>query len=234
MPALFAAQAAATPDAVAAVCEGNTLSYRELDARANRLAHHLRALGVGPEVVVGLCVERSLEMLIGLIAILKAGGAYLPLDPGYPRERLAFMLSDAGAPVLLTQQALRAALPAHAARVVLLDADAEAIARHPATAPDTGLAPQHPAYVIYTSGSTGTPKGVVVTHRHVVRLVKRSDRRRPDGRCTFFASGAAVVRRLDLRDLGRVARMEPSCRLSGRLADPDRGWRARRALRWRG
>ena len=170
LPALFAAQAAATPDAVAAVCEGNTLSYRELDARANRLAHHLRALGVGPEVVVGLCVERSLEMLIGLIAILKAGGAYLPLDPGYPRERLAFMLSDAGAPVLLTQQALRAALPAHAARVVLLDADAEAIARHPATAPDTGLAPQHPAYVIYTSGSTGTPKGVVVTHQNLCNL----------------------------------------------------------------
>jgi non-ribosomal peptide synthetase component F len=92
LPGLFAAQAAKTPDAVAAVFEGESLSYRELDARANRLAHHLRAFGVGPEVVVGLCVERSLEMLVGLLAILKAGGAYLPLDPGYPRERLAFML----------------------------------------------------------------------------------------------------------------------------------------------
>ena len=149
----------------------SALSYGELDARANRLAHHLRALGVGPEVVVGLCVERSLEMLIGLLAILKAGGAYLPLDPGYPRERLAFMLADAGAPVLLTQQALRAALPAHAARVVWLDADADAIARHPATAPETGLAPQHPAYVIYTSGSTGTPKGVVIDHASLTNKV---------------------------------------------------------------
>jgi non-ribosomal peptide synthetase component F len=170
LPALFAAQAAATPEAVAAVCAGHCLSYGELDARANRLAQHLRALGVGPEVVVGLCLERSLEMLIGLIAILKAGGAYLPLDPGYPRERLAFMLADAGAPVLLTQQALRAALPAHGAHVVCLDAEAEAIARHPATAPATALAPQHPAYVIYTSGSTGTPKGVVVTHAGIPTL----------------------------------------------------------------
>ena len=113
LPALFAAQAARTPDAIAVVFEDETLSYRELDARANRLAHHLRGRGVGPEVVVGLCLERSLEMVIGLIAILKAGGAYLPLDPAYPRERLAFMLADAGAPVLVTHSALAgaAALP---------------------------------------------------------------------------------------------------------------------------
>ncbi len=174
LPELFAAQAAATPDAVAAVFEGERVSYGELDARANRLAHHLRALGVGPETVVGLCVERSLQMLVALVGILKAGGAYLPLDPGYPRERLAFMLADAGAPVLLTQAKLRARLPAHAARLVCLDAEADAIARHPATAPATALRPQHPAYVIYTSGSTGTPKGVVVTHqnRHHLRPIE--------------------------------------------------------------
>src|SRR5262245_6977986 len=170
LPELFAAQVAKTPQATAAVFEGNTLSYGELDARANRVAHHLRGLGVGPEVVVGLCVERSLEMLVGLIGILKAGGAYLPLDPGYPRERLGFMLSDASAPVLVTQAHLRARLPAHGGHVVCLDADADAIASHPASPPRSGLAPQHPAYVIYTSGSTGIPKGVVVTHQNVVRL----------------------------------------------------------------
>ena len=165
LPELFAAQVARTPEADAVVFEDERLSYGELDARSSRLAHHLRALGVGPEVVVGLCIERSLAMLVGLLGILKAGGAYLPLDPDYPPERLAFMLADAGAPVLLTRAALRAHLPAHDAHVVCLDADWPAIARQPATAPATNLAPQHPAYVIYTSGSTGTPKGVAVTHR---------------------------------------------------------------------
>ena len=112
LPELFAQQAARTPDAIAVMFEGRTLSYAALDAHANRLAHHLRGLGVGPETMVGLCVERSPEMVIGLLGILKAGGAYLPLDPNYPRERLAFMLADAGAPVLVTQ----AALLEHAAR----------------------------------------------------------------------------------------------------------------------
>ena len=170
LPELFAAQVARTPEADAVVFEDERLSYGELDARSSRLAHHLRGLGVGPEVVVGLCIERSLAMLVGLLGILKAGGAYLPLDPDYPPERLAFMLADAGAPVLLTRAALRAHLPAHDAHVVCLDADWPAIARQPATAPAAGLAPQHPAYVIYTSGSTGTPKGVAVTHQNVVRL----------------------------------------------------------------
>ena len=111
LPELFAAQAARSPDAVAVVFENETLSYAQLDARANQLAHHLRGLGVGPEVVVGLCVERSPAMIVGLLGILKAGGAYLPLDPAYPAERLAFMLEDAAAPVLVTQSALRDRLP---------------------------------------------------------------------------------------------------------------------------
>ena len=135
LPALFAAQAARTPDAVAVVFEDRTLSYAALDAHANRLAHHLQSLGVGPETVVGLCVERSPEMVIGLLGILKAGGAYLPLDPNYPRERLAFMLADAGCPVLVTQSALLDRLPDDAAhrQVVRLDADWPAIARAAAT-----------------------------------------------------------------------------------------------------
>ena len=138
LPELFAAQVARTPEADAVVFEDERLSYGELDARSSRLAHHLRALGVGPEVVVGLCIERSLAMLVGLVGILKAGGAYLPLDPDYPPERLAFMLADAGAPVLLTRAALRAHLPAHDAHVVCLDADWPAIARQPATVPRVG------------------------------------------------------------------------------------------------
>src|SRR5207237_5883815 len=123
--------------------------------------------------VVGLCVERSLEMLVGLLGILKAGGAYLPLDPGYPRERLAFMLSDAGAPVLVTQAGLRAQLPTSGARIVCLDGeeDAETIARCPATAPQSALIPHNPAYVIYTSGSTGIPQGVVVDHVSVANSI---------------------------------------------------------------
>ena len=113
LPQLFEAQVARTPDATAVAFEDTTLSYAELDARANQLAHHLRGFGVGPEVVVGLCLERSLEMIVGLIGILKAGGAYLPLDPDYPQERLAFMLKDAGAELLVTQQTLHDRLPAH-------------------------------------------------------------------------------------------------------------------------
>src|SRR6195256_3590036 len=165
LPELFAAQALRTPAATAVVFADAALSYRELDERANRLAHHLRGRGVGPEVVVGLCLERSPEMVIGLMAILKAGGAYLPLDPAYPRERLAFMLEDAGAPVLVTHSALAGRLPSHRADTVLIDADAAAIAAQPTSAPAVTLDPHNPAYVIYTSGSTGTPKGVVVGHQ---------------------------------------------------------------------
>ena len=167
LPALFAAQAARTPEAVAVVFEDRELSYAALDAHANRLANHLRSLGVGPETVVGLCVERSPEMVIGLLGILKAGAAYLPLDPNYPRERLSFMLTDAGARLLITQQALIGQLPEATSadrRVVRLGADWPQIARMPATAPAVALDPRNPAYVIYTSGSTGTPKGVVVEH----------------------------------------------------------------------
>jgi amino acid adenylation domain-containing protein len=171
---LFEAQVAEAPDAIALTFERACLSYGDLDRRANQLAHRLQALGVGPEVPVALCVERSLEMIVGLLGILKAGGAYVPLDPTYPKQRLAFMLEDTQTPVLLTQDRLRAALPAHGPRILSLDADWPAVAGESEATPTSQVTPEHLAYVMYTSGSTGWPKGVSVPHRAVVRLVKNT------------------------------------------------------------
>jgi len=170
LPQLFAAQAAARPDAVAVVFAGEQLSYGELEARANQLAHHLRALGVGAESVVGVCLERSLELVVALIAILKAGGGYLPLDPEYPAARLSFMLADAGAAVLITHSGLRDRVDAPDVRRLELDGAAAAVAAHPKSAPASTVGPHNLAYVIYTSGSTGTPKGVAVTHGGIPNL----------------------------------------------------------------
>jgi amino acid adenylation domain-containing protein/FkbM family methyltransferase len=167
---LFEAQVERTPDAVAVTFEDEHLTYRQLNSKANQLAHYLQQLGVGPEVLVGLCVERSLEMVVGLLGILKAGGAYVPLDPSYPQERLAFMLADAETPVLLTQQRLMASLPEYGEHVVCLDADWEEITRESEENPTSGATAKCSAYVIYTSGSTGKPKGVLVSHANVVRL----------------------------------------------------------------
>jgi amino acid adenylation domain-containing protein len=162
---LFAAQAARTPDAVALVCEETRLTYRELNRRANQLAHYLQRLGVGPESLVGICVERSVEMVVGVLGILKAGGAYVPLDPQYPKERLAFMLADTAAQVLLTQQSLLAGLPGGAAQLVCLEHDWAALEQEPTENPTTTTTADNLAYVIYTSGSTGRPKGVAIAHR---------------------------------------------------------------------
>ena len=171
MHRLFEAQVQQTPDAVAAVFEEVPLSYHELDRRANQLAHHLRKRGVGPETVVAIRVAPSLEMLIGLLGILKAGGAYVPLDPAEPKARLAFMLEDTQAAVLLTQQRLVEDLPAHAAQVVCLDTDWDVIARESGENPQTPVTSNHLAYVLYTSGSTGIPKGVMVEHRSLVNYL---------------------------------------------------------------
>ena len=168
---LFEAQVEQTPEAVAVVFAHEQVTYRELNRRANQLAHHLRALGVGPEVLVGLCVERSLEMVVGLLGILKAGGAYVPLDPAYPQERLAFMLKDTDVPVLLTQGRLLEGLPKDRAKAVCLDTDWKAISLESEENLVTAVTAENLAYVTYTSGSTGTPKGVAIPHRGVARLL---------------------------------------------------------------
>jgi amino acid adenylation domain-containing protein len=162
---MFEQRARATPEAVAVVFEGRTLSYSQLDERANRLARRLRRLGVGPDVLVGVCAERSLEMVVALLGVLKAGGAYVPLDPAYPRERLAFMLEDARAPVLLTQSHLVEGLPGHGAVSLCLDAEWEEAEQGADF--DFGMCETNLAYVIYTSGSTGRPKGAMNTHRGI-------------------------------------------------------------------
>jgi amino acid adenylation domain-containing protein/non-ribosomal peptide synthase protein (TIGR01720 family) len=167
---LFEEQAARTPDAIAMHCGDVAASYRDLNQAANRLGHHLRSQGVGPEVPVGLCVARAPEMIVGPLAILKAGGIFVPLDPDYPPSRLGFMMADAGICVLLTQQRLAARLPQHNARVVLLDADAPTIEAHPDENPPAQVTAGHGAYVIFTSGSTGQPKGVAVTHGSITNM----------------------------------------------------------------
>ena len=169
---LFEAQVERTPEAVAAVFEEQQLTYLELNRRANRLAHYLRKLGVGPDVLVGLCMERSLEMVVSVLGILKAGGAYVPVDPEYPKERLAFMLEDSQAGVLLTKQALVEKFPRYPAHVLCLDSDWEAIAEESGENPARGVMAGNLAYVIYTSGSTGTPKGVLVPHRGLYGLAQ--------------------------------------------------------------
>ena len=174
---LFEAQVERTPDATAVVFEDEQLTYRELNRRSNQLAHHLQGLGVGPEVLVGICVERSLEMVVGILGILKAGGAYVPLDPTYPKERLAFMLDDTQAPVLLTQRRLAVRLPAHEAQLTYLDTDWEEIAKRSDQNPTSGVSADNLAYVIYTSGSTGMPKGVAMPHLPAVNLLSWQARR---------------------------------------------------------
>ncbi|HEV2762005.1 MAG TPA: amino acid adenylation domain-containing protein, partial [Pyrinomonadaceae bacterium] len=178
---LVARQAVATPDAVAVLSGDEQLTYRELDARANRLARHLRGRGVGAETPVAVMMERSLELAVALLGVLKAGGAYVPLDPAYPRDRLSFMLDDANVGVLVTERGLLDALPVRGAQVLLIDDDEGESERDEARehdearerdgSPRGAATPDNLAYVIYTSGSTGIPKGVSVTHRNLVNFL---------------------------------------------------------------
>nr|WP_275902267.1 non-ribosomal peptide synthetase [Myxococcus vastator] len=172
VPSLFAAQALRTPLAIAVEHDGRTLTYAELDARSNQLAHHLRSLGLGAEARVGVFLHRGLDLLVGLLGILKAGGAYVPLDPEYPAQRLTFMAEDSGVAAILTESALEEELPAGSQLIVILDDEGARIERQPSTPVTGGLVgPDQLAYITYTSGSTGTPKGVAIPHRGVVRLL---------------------------------------------------------------
>jgi natural product biosynthesis luciferase-like monooxygenase protein len=185
---LIEEQAARTPDTVALTCEGRSLTYADLNARANQLARRLASLGVGPETLVGLMAERSVELMVGLLAIHKAGGAYVPLDPAYPRDRIAYMVEDSRVAVLLTQERLRDELPKHRAEVVCLDSDWPSVSGESSEPFDGGAQPHHLAYVIYTSGSTGKPKGVMVEHRNVVNFFAGMDRHLgDDGSGTWLA-----------------------------------------------
>jgi amino acid adenylation domain-containing protein len=170
VPQAIAAQAARTPHAPALIADNQILSYQALNQRANQLAHYLQALGVRPEVPVGLCTERSLDMVVGLLAILKAGGAYVPLDPKYPPARLTYMLEDAGVPVLITQRHLAEQLQTRQARTICLDNE-PALAEQSIENPPLLSTPDNLAYIIYTSGSTGQPKGVQITHKSLLNLI---------------------------------------------------------------
>src|ERR1043165_1843450 len=168
---LFEEQVQRTPAAIALVTEEESLTYAELNERANQVAGYLRELGVGPEVLVAVMLERSVELVVGLLGVLKAGGAYVPLDVQYPAERIAYMLADTQARVLLTQQKLLGQLPAHETRTVCIDSQWNEIARHARQNPESQGTGENLAYVIYTSGSTGKPKGICVTHKAINRLV---------------------------------------------------------------
>ena len=167
LPQMFEEQVARMPAAVAVVYEDQQVSYEELNARANQLAHHLRNLGVAPESLVGILMERSVEMVVGLLGILKAGGAYLPLEASYPQERLSFMLEDAQVQVLLTQQRFAGMLTGNTAQLICLDTDWNFISQQTDENPETGVTEDNLAYVIYTSGSTGRPKGSMIPHRGI-------------------------------------------------------------------
>ena len=172
---LFAEQAERSPEAVAVVSQDERVTYRELNERANQLAHYLLSLGVGSEARVGICVERSIEMVIGLLGILKTGAAYVPMDPHYPQQRLAFLMEDAQVSVLLTQESLLTQLPESSATVVCLDRDWAQIVQHSTAQPPNPSRSDNLAYIIYTSGSTGEPKGVCITHGSINRLLFNSN-----------------------------------------------------------
>ncbi|ACK73338.1 amino acid adenylation domain protein [Gloeothece citriformis PCC 7424] len=164
------------PEAIAIIFEDKTLTYQQLNERSNKLAHYLQQQGVNSESLVGICVERSLEMVIGLLGILKAGGAYVPLDPGYPKDRLAYMLEDSQVSILLTQEKLIDQLPENKANIICLDKDWKTISNYPTNTPSSNVTSDNLAYIIYTSGSTGKPKGVMNTHRGIVnRLLWMQD-----------------------------------------------------------
>ena len=215
---LFQEQAINTPDAVAVIFENEKISYGELNIRANRLAHRLRKMGVGPEALVGLFVERSVEMIVGLLGILKAGGAYVPLDPEYPKDRLAFMSDDARLAVLLCHGATRNRLPKCAARLLDMDAEAQAIAGESPENPASLTAPNNLAYVIYTSGSTGKPKGVMVEHGNLTHYIHHATKCYGSGDSGNFALFTSISFDMPITTIfvplvaGKLLSIYPQCK----------------------
>lgn len=188
---LFEAQVERTPDALAVAGKDERITYSQLNRRANRIAHYLRGRGVGPEVLVGICLNRSVEMVVGSLAILKAGGAYVPLDPVYPPERLSFLLEDSGVSLLITQQHLVENLPRSTVEAVFLDGNESNFGQQPTENCENAATAENLAYVIYTSGSTGRPKGVEITHRSLLNLVRWHQTAfevTPDDRASLLAS----------------------------------------------
>ncbi|MGA9771717.1 MAG: amino acid adenylation domain-containing protein [Blastocatellia bacterium] len=172
---LFEAQVEQSPDAIAVVGDNSQVTYRELNARSNQLAHHLLSIGITEEVVVGVCLGRSVDMIVAILAVVKAGGAYMPLDPTYPVNRISFMLEDADVQVLLTEDSLLTDLPVYWAQVICMDSDWEIISRQSSENPSPEMGSENLAYLMYTSGSTGQPKGVSINHRGIVRLVRQTN-----------------------------------------------------------
>jgi amino acid adenylation domain-containing protein len=176
MAKAFERQATLTPDAVALVSAGRRLTFRELDQISNQLAHHLLHVGVGPEILTGIAIERSVEMMVGLLAILKTGGAYVPIDPSFPAQRISLMIEDSQAPVILVTEHTKARLPQTTSRIVSVDGDAGEVAKNPVDPlPASSVNEKNLAYVIYTSGSTGKPKGVMIEHRNVLNFFAGMD-----------------------------------------------------------
>ena len=219
---LFESQVERTPDAIAVVFEDQQLSYRELNNRANQLAHYLRKHGVGPDELVGICVARSIETVIGLLGILKAGGAYVPMDPSYPKERLGFMIEDTHAGIVLTDRVSLNSLPPTSAQLICLDRDWEEVASAPQVNPLSQSTLDSLAYVIYTSGSTGVPKGVEVRHRGVVRLLFGVDYVQLDGSADLSPFGTDFLRCGDLRSVGSAAARRQVCTVSRERAQSPR------------
>src|SRR5215471_6314761 len=172
---IFQKQAQKSPEAVALSFHGQETTYRQLDEESNRLAHYLTGLGIRKETPIALYLERTPRMVVSILAVLKAGGAYVPIDLAYPSDRLAFMLQDSQAPVLITEESLLSKLPKTVPKVICLDRDHETIVRQPGSLVGVEVDNQDAAYIIYTSGSTGQPKGVIVTHHNVVRLLKETE-----------------------------------------------------------
>nr|WP_275899245.1 non-ribosomal peptide synthetase [Pyxidicoccus caerfyrddinensis] len=204
--ALFEAQAAHHPERPAVACEGQVLTYGELDARANQLAWHLRSLGVGPETCVALCLERSVDTVVALLGIWKAGGAYVPLDPAQPALRLQALVDEVSAPVVVTSSAQAAAFESCQARQVVLDTDAGLLASQPMDAPPCGVSPENVAYVLFTSGSTGRPKGVAVSHGQLAHYVHSATERLGLKDCESFALVSTFV-----ADLGNTVLFPSLC-----------------------